>query len=137
MADAYNNRIQLFESDGSFRSKWGGPLGLGILGWWPGWFNVATGVTVGPAGRVYVADFYNDRIQVFSQAGKLLGVIGDTGDELGQLERPTDVVVAEDGSIYVVPPTAETEKPNDPDAPVTPPLPKKRALPNPAGPPAR
>ena len=49
-----------------------------------------------------MADFYNDRIQVFSQAGKLLGVIGDAGDVLGQLERPTDVVVAEDGSIYIV-----------------------------------
>ncbi len=98
----FYDRIQVFESDGSFRSKWGGPLGLGIPGWWPGWFRVATGVTVGPAGRVYVADFYNDRIQVFSQAGKLLGVIGDTGDELGQLERPTDVVVAEDGSVYIV-----------------------------------
>ena len=62
----------------------------------------ATGVTVGPAGRVYVADFYNDRIQVFSQAGQLLGVVGDTGDGLGQLERPTDVVVTKDGSIYIV-----------------------------------
>ena len=98
VADAYNNRIQVFEADGSFRKKWGGPLGLGIPGWWPGWFSVATGVTVGPAGRVYVADFHNNRIQVFSQAGRLLGVLADAGE----LEHPTDVVVAEDGSIYIV-----------------------------------
>ena len=102
VADAYNNRIQVFESDGSFRRKWGGPLGLGIPGGWPGWFSVATGVTVGPAGRIYVADFHNARIQVFSQTGKLLGVVGGTGDQLAQLERPTDVAVAEDGSIYIV-----------------------------------
>ncbi len=49
-----------------------------------------------------VADFYNNRIQVFSQAGVLLGVVGDAGDVLGQLERPTDVVVVEDRSIYIV-----------------------------------
>ena len=59
-------------------------------------------MTVGPAGRVYVADFYDDRVQVFSQAGQLLGVMGNAGDVLGRLERPTDVVVAEDGSLYIV-----------------------------------
>ena len=101
VADAYNNRVQIFEPDGSFRRKWGGPLGLGIPGRWLGWFSVAAGVAVGPAGRVYVADFHNDRIQVFSQAGTLLGVVGDAGDALGQLERPTDVAVAENGLIYV------------------------------------
>ena len=102
VADAYNNRVQVFESDGSFRRKWGGPLGLGIPGRWPGWFSVATGVTVGPAGLVYVADFYNNRIQVFSPAGKFLGLFGNADDADEQLERPTDVAVAEDGSIYIV-----------------------------------
>ena len=91
VADAYNNRIQIFGPDGSFQRKWGGPLGLGIPGSWPGWFRVATGVAVGPADRVYVADFDNNRIQVFTADGALLGVFGDAGDVPARLERPTDV----------------------------------------------
>ena len=102
VADAYNNRVQIFGPDGSFRTKWGGPLGLGLPGWWPGWFRVATGVTVGPDGRIYTADFYNHRIQVFSEAGVFLGQFGQPGSGAGQLELPTDVAVAADGTIYVV-----------------------------------
>ena len=102
VADAYNNRIQIFGPDGSFRTKWGGPLGLGIPGWWPGWFRVATGVTVGPDGRIYTADFYNNRIQVFSAAGEFLGQFGGPASASGQLELPTDVAVGADRTIYVV-----------------------------------
>ena len=106
VADAYNNRIQIFGPDGSYRTKWGGPLGLGIPGWWPGWFRVATGVAVGPAGRVYVADFYNNRIQVFSAAGAFLGQFSGSASASasasGQLDLPTDVAVGPDGTIYVV-----------------------------------
>ena len=50
----HNNRIQVFESDGSVRRKWGGPLGLGIPGWWPGWFR-------------YIVDFGQDRIVMFQE----------------------------------------------------------------------
>ena len=38
----------------------------------------------------------------FSAAGTLLGLFGDAGDAPARLERPTDVAVAEDGTIYVV-----------------------------------
>jgi hypothetical protein len=35
-------------------------------------------------------------------AGTLLGLFGDAGDAPARLEHPTDVAVAEDGTIYVV-----------------------------------
>ncbi len=64
--------------------------------------RVATGVGVGPEGRIYTADFYNHRIQVFSSVCKFLGQFGEPGTGPGQLQHPTDVAIAADGSIYVV-----------------------------------
>lgn len=94
VADAYNHRIQVFRPDGGHVRSWGGPLGTGIPGPWRGWFRVATGVEVA-AGRVYVADFYNHRIQVFTASGRYLGQIADS------LRLPTDAAVTEDGTVYV------------------------------------
>jgi DNA-binding beta-propeller fold protein YncE len=95
VADAYNNRVQVFRRTGEYVRRWGGPLGLGLPGRLKGWFRVATGVTV-VGGRVYVADFYNHRVQIFTREGRYLGRIADS------LELPTDLAVAEDGALYVV-----------------------------------
>lgn len=76
-------------------SRWGGPLGLGIPGPFRGWFRVATGIAVA-SGSVYVADFYNDRMQVFTTGGRYLGALGDS------LHFPTDVAVGPRGEVYVV-----------------------------------
>ncbi len=69
VADAYNHRIQVFSTDGTFLRMWGGPFGLGFKGAWRGQFHVATGVGVDRQGRVYVADFYHHRDQVYSSTG--------------------------------------------------------------------
>ena len=53
-------------------------------------------------GRIYVADFENHRIQVFTARGRLAAVIGSQGGGRGQLERPTDLDIAPDGRIFVV-----------------------------------
>ncbi|MGH7564169.1 MAG: 6-bladed beta-propeller [Gemmatimonadota bacterium] len=73
VADAYNDRVQVFDSAGGFRRKWGGPFALDIPGSAPGWFKTATAVAVGPDGDLFVADFYNDRIQKFTPDGRFLG----------------------------------------------------------------
>ena len=101
VADAYNHRIQRFAVDGRRLDGWGGPLGLGVPGPWKGWFNVATGIHVDEAGRVYVADFYNHRIQVFGPSGRFRGEWGEAGSEPGAFDRPTDVATGPDGRIYV------------------------------------
>ena len=59
VADTKNHRVQVFTGDGTFLTEWGS-LGIG-----PGQFSAPQGIAVDVAGRVYVADSYNDRIQVF------------------------------------------------------------------------
>jgi DNA-binding beta-propeller fold protein YncE len=51
---------------------------------------------------VYVADFGNDRVQVFSPDGSLVSSFGARGSGDGQLLRPAGVAVSADGSsVYV------------------------------------
>ncbi len=45
--------------DGRFLFEFGG------RGWAPGWFNYPTDIAIDPQGRVYVADLFNRRVQVF------------------------------------------------------------------------
>ena len=83
-------------------TKWGGLWGTGLKGSSPGSFNVATGIEVDRQGRVYVADFYNHRIQVFTDDGDFLVEFGAQGSAPGEFERPTDVAVDAQGGIFVV-----------------------------------
>jgi len=102
VADAYNDRIQVFTSEGVFLRKWGGPFATNIPGSVHGWFKTALGVAVGPDGNVFVADFYNHRIQKFTPEGKFLVAFGSQGNEPGQLERPTDMALDDEGNVFVV-----------------------------------
>ncbi len=102
VADAYNHRVQAFFPGGDPDWRMGGPLGLGIPGGRPGWFRVATGIASDRAGRLYVADFQNHRIQVFDEQHELLAAFGRRGAEPGAFERPTDLDVGPGGRLYVV-----------------------------------
>ena len=102
VADAYNNRIQVFTPEGKALLRWGGVLGSGLPGSGAGSFEVATGVAADSAGRVYVADFKNHRVQVFDGDGSFLGEFGSQGSGPGEFERPTDMDVGPDGRLYVV-----------------------------------
>ncbi len=61
VADTWNHRIQKFDSDGNFITK------FGTLGSAPGQFNEPEGIAVGPDGSLYIADTGNNRIQVFKK----------------------------------------------------------------------
>jgi len=67
VADGYNDRVQVISPNGEFLHKWGGPFAINIFGSFNGWFATVTGIDVGPQGNVFVADFYNDRVQKFTQ----------------------------------------------------------------------
>jgi DNA-binding beta-propeller fold protein YncE len=56
---------------------------------------------VGPNKSVYVADFYNHRVQVFDRNGRYITSFGKMGIGSGEFRGPTDVAVSKDGYIYV------------------------------------
>jgi DNA-binding beta-propeller fold protein YncE len=60
-----------------------------------------TSIAIGPEGNVFVADFYNDRVQKFAPDGTFLIAFGETGIGPGQLRHAMAVAVAEDGSVFV------------------------------------
>lgn len=54
------NRVQQFRPDGTYTGTTIGSFGSG-----PGQFNTPMGLAFGPDGLLYVADAFNDRVQVF------------------------------------------------------------------------
>ncbi|MCZ6638220.1 MAG: 6-bladed beta-propeller, partial [Alphaproteobacteria bacterium] len=55
---------------------------------------------VGPKGNIFVADFYNDRIQKFSFDGTFLSAFGEKGSGPGQFNHAIAVAIAKDGSVF-------------------------------------
>jgi len=101
VADGYADRVQAFASDGRLLTKWGGPFAMNIFGPFNGWFAVTASVAIGPEGNVFVADFYNDRVQKFAPDGTFLTSFGGTGDGRGQFRHAMAVAVTEDGTVFV------------------------------------
>ena len=60
VADYLNDRIQKFDSNGNFITKWGSE-GSG-----DGQFNAPNSVATDSSGNVYVTDYANNRIQKFA-----------------------------------------------------------------------
>ena len=67
----------------------------------PGEFSAPAGLDVGPDGRVYVAEFYNHRVQIFDSAGSLVGVVGRRGHGADELYYPTDLALNTRGDVVV------------------------------------
>ncbi len=89
-----------FAADDSYVGQWGEP-GAG-----PGQFDLPHAIAIDGAGRVYVADRSNARIQVFDSTGTFLADWHDP--EIG---RPYSVAVAPDGTIFTV---DGGDQPNEP-----------------------
>jgi len=71
------------------------------LGSGNGQLHFPSGLAVGLDGSVYVADYYNDRVQKFDGSGNFLGTWGSYGSGNGQFSGPLDAAVGPDGSVYV------------------------------------
>lgn len=102
VADGYNDRVQMFSDKGEFKDKWGGPFALNIFGPFNAWFATVTSVEVGPKGNLFVADFYNNRIQKFTSDGTFLTAFGKEGVAPGQFNHAIAMAVASDNTLFVV-----------------------------------
>jgi sugar lactone lactonase YvrE len=98
VSDSRNNRIQKFDSQGNYITKWGAeghgdreflmPLGIAVR-------------RVNGANFVYVADYGNDRVQKFSSNGTFIRAWGADFSVDGAFYQPTGITVDEAGDIYV------------------------------------
>jgi DNA-binding beta-propeller fold protein YncE len=94
-----NDRMVKFSPDGKFIKAWG------HHGADPGDFDVPHSLAMDSAGRIFVADRANNRIQIFDQDGKLL-------DIWKQFGRPSAVYIR--GDILYVGDSQSDEKTNPP-----------------------
>ena len=92
-----NDRVQVFTRDGEWLREFGTP-GTGA-----GQFQRPSGL-VWHAGKVFVADAINNRIHIFTDAGKFLGLLGAGADGKSALtfNLPYDIALAPDGNLYVI-----------------------------------
>ena len=82
------NRVSKYAADGTFIMQWG------ETGSDAGQFNVPHTIALDSAGRVFVGDRANNRIQIFDQAGAIL-------DVWYQFGRPSGIAIGADDRIYV------------------------------------
>lgn len=101
VADTGNNRVSIFNPDGSLLYQ------FGKTGNKPGQFNAPQGIAVNGKGMIYVADTGNNRVQVFNHDGIYLSAIGyedaDKAPESCQaLKLPKAIAVDSKDNLYVL-----------------------------------
>ena len=106
VVDSGNERIKVYDADGEYKYKWGGPFGYNIFityfDWFPfkGWFSDPKSIAIDQRGQIYVGDASNKRIQVFDERGSSITAFGATGEH--EFRNIGGIDVATDGSIFVV-----------------------------------
>ena len=116
VVDSDNHRVQVFDANGTFLRAWGSQCNLaselgcadldgdGPMAYGDGQFQEPWGITVSDDGRVYVADTWNHRIQVFDRDGTFLtqwGTYGQTDSAATLLYGPRDIAVDALGRVFV------------------------------------
>jgi sugar lactone lactonase YvrE len=99
VADTVNNRIQIFNPDGSYYGTLGAGYGTGDYQ-----FKYPYGLFITPDGTIYVADYDNHRVQIYNSSRVYVATLGETGvpgSDSAHFHSPNDVVVDTRGYIYV------------------------------------
>lgn len=95
VTDTLNNRVEIFDADGTFISQ------FGKNGDGPGTFARPKGIAVDSDGHIWVADEVQDRLQVFNRDGQLLTFIGSGHGELpGQFRALVGVAIDKKNHVF-------------------------------------
>lgn len=102
VADTWNGRIQVFDAEGRFVTKWGAFSSTG------GELTDANalfgprGLAIGSDGNLLVADTGNKRIIKFTPDGQVVQQVGGGGVIGGRFEEPVGIAVSPaDGSVFI------------------------------------
>jgi DNA-binding beta-propeller fold protein YncE len=87
VSNAGNDRIEKFDNDGKFITKWGS------LGKENGHLDTPHDIAVDELGNLYVDEQGNFRVQVFSTDGKFITKWGPPGSNDNQFLDPHSIVV--------------------------------------------
>ena len=96
VADAENDRIQKFTSNGYYLDSWGSS------GSSHGQFNLPYSLDVDEQGNVYVSDFLNYRIQKFDANGNFIKAWGSQGSGYVEFEGIKKLRFGPDGNLYTL-----------------------------------
>jgi DNA-binding beta-propeller fold protein YncE len=88
VVDAGNDRIQKFDNNGKFITKWG------TTGSADGQLSRPIGIAIDSSGNIYVCDNANNRIQKFDNNGKFI--------TKWSVDTPGGIAVGPNGKIYIV-----------------------------------
>ena len=95
VADTWNQRVQVFATDGAFLGKWD------IYGWEGQALDNKPYITIDGRGRVYVTDPKAYRVIVFTDGGLFQYTFGDFGNDPATFDLPSGLA-ASDGWLFVV-----------------------------------
>ena len=95
VADGSNDRVQVFDSNGTFLRS------FGHRGENAGEFKCPVGVAINNDRNIFVADNGNHRIQIFSWEGRHLGSFGGEGSLDSQLHHPWGLSLDSTGNLIV------------------------------------
>jgi uncharacterized protein (TIGR03663 family) len=104
VSDTGNKRIQVFDSEGEFAFQWGGG---GVL---DGYLDEPVGIAIAPdnalssATGIYVADTWNQRVQVFDANGTYLRQWSIAGWDVGLADEKPYLAVDAIGYVYITDP---------------------------------
>ena len=94
VTDTMNNRVEIFDADGTYISE------FGKHGDGPGYLARPKGIAIDGDGHIWVADEYQDRVQVFNREGQLLTYLGGHGHYPGQFEALCGLAIDKQNRVF-------------------------------------